>query len=92
MAQGQAFIADSRPAEARTVGKRALDLAEKRGEPPQQAYALKLLGDTSLVEGAVSEGAGYFEQALVLATKCGMRPLIAQCSAVLALNPRRLAL
>jgi class 3 adenylate cyclase/tetratricopeptide (TPR) repeat protein len=89
MAQGQAYLAARRHAEARTVGKRALALAEERGEPPQRAYALKLLGDTSLAEGGRFEARGFFERALELATKCGMRPLIDQCSAALALDHAR---
>ena len=84
VAQGRAFLAAGDHAQARTAGKRALALAEERGEPPQQAYALKLLGDTSLAERGMSEARGYFERALELATGCGMRPLMDQCSAVLA--------
>jgi predicted ATPase len=68
-----------------------LALAEERGEPPQQAYALKLLGDTSLAAGGMSEARGYFERALELATRCGMRPLMDQCSAALALDHARRA-
>lgn len=91
VAQGRAFLAVSDHAQARTAGKRALALAEERGEPPQQAYALKLLGDTSLAAGGMSEARGYFERALELATKCGMRPLMDQCSAALALEHTRRA-
>jgi predicted RNA polymerase sigma factor len=68
---------------------RALALAEERGEPPQQAYALKLLGDVSLAEGVMSDARTYFERALELATQSGMRPLIEQCSAALAPDPLR---
>ncbi|MBV9533090.1 MAG: AAA family ATPase [Bradyrhizobium sp.] len=83
VAQGRAFLAASNLAQARVAGRRALALAEERGEPPQQAYALKLLGDTTLAEEGISEARSYFERALVLATKCGMRPLMGQCSAAL---------
>ncbi len=91
VAQGRAFLAAGNHAQARTAGKRALALAEQRGEPPQQAYALKLLGDTSLAEGGTSEARGYFERALELATRCGMGPLMAQCCAALALDHARRA-
>jgi len=87
--QGRAFLAANDHAQARTAGKRALALAEERGEPPQQAYAMKLLGDTSLAEGRIPEARGYFERALELATKCGMLPLMDQCSAALALDLAR---
>jgi class 3 adenylate cyclase/tetratricopeptide (TPR) repeat protein len=83
MAQGQAFLAARRPAEARTVGKRALAVAEERGEPPQQAHALKLLGDIALAEDHISEAQAFFQRAHELAKKCGMRPLMALCSASL---------
>ncbi|MGA7715272.1 adenylate/guanylate cyclase domain-containing protein [Bradyrhizobium sp.] len=81
--QGRAFLAANDRVQARTAGMRALTLAEERGEPPQQAYALKLLGDTSLAEGDVSEARVYFERALELATTCGMRPLMDQCTRAL---------
>src|SRR5262249_8094899 len=83
VAQGHAFLAAVPLAQARAKGKRALALAEDRGEPPRQAYALKLLGDTSSEEGGISEARSYLERAHELATKCGMRPLIYQCDAAL---------
>jgi tetratricopeptide (TPR) repeat protein len=83
VAQGHAFLAAGDLAHAQARGKRALALAEERGEPPRQAYALKLLGDTSSAEGGISEARGYFERAHELSTKCGMRPLMDQCSAAL---------
>jgi tetratricopeptide (TPR) repeat protein len=91
VAHGRAFLAAGDHAQARAAGRRALALAEERGEPPQQAYALKLLGDTSLAEGGMSEARGYFEGALELATRCGMRRLMDQCSAALALDHARRA-
>ena len=83
VAQGRAFLAAGDHAQARMSGQRALALAEERGEPPQQAYALKLLGDTSLAKGDRSEAQSYLERALELATKCDMRPLMDQCSPAL---------
>jgi tetratricopeptide (TPR) repeat protein len=79
VAQGRAFLAAGDHAQARTSAKRALALAEERGEPPQRAYALKLLGDASLAKGDRSEAQSYLERALELATKCDMRPLMDQC-------------
>ncbi len=92
VAQGRAFLAANDRAQARTAGRRALTLAEERGEPPQQAYALKLLGDTSLAEGNMSEARGYLERAVELAAKCGMRPLMDQCTGSLAFVHARPAL
>jgi class 3 adenylate cyclase/tetratricopeptide (TPR) repeat protein len=81
--QGRAFLAAGDQAQARISGKRALALAEERGEPPQQAYALKLLGETSLAKGDRSEAQSYLERALGIATKCDMRPLMDRCLPVL---------
>jgi class 3 adenylate cyclase/tetratricopeptide (TPR) repeat protein len=92
VAQGRAHLAAGCHAEARTAGERALALADERGEPPQQAYALKLLGDIALAQSHMSEARSYFERALALATKCGMRPLIDQCCAALATGCTRRAL
>ena len=89
VAQGRAFLAAGDHAQARISGKRALALAEERGEPPQQAYALKLLGDTSFAKGDWSEARSYLERALELATKCDMQPLMDRCSAALARNHTR---
>jgi tetratricopeptide (TPR) repeat protein len=84
--QGRAFLAAGDHTQARVSGQRALALAVERGEPPQQAYALKLLGDTYLAKGDRSEAQSYFERALDLATRCDMRPLMDQCSSVLELD------
>jgi class 3 adenylate cyclase/tetratricopeptide (TPR) repeat protein len=81
--QGRAFLAAGDQPQARISGKRALALAEERGEPPQQAYALKLLGETSLAKGDRSEAQSYLERALGIATKCDMRPLMDRCLPVL---------
>jgi len=83
VAQGHAFLAAGDLAYARARGKQALALAEERGEPPRQAYALKLLGDISSEEGGISEARRFFGRAHELATKCGMRPLMDQCGAAL---------
>jgi len=86
VAQGRAFLAAGRLAEAHAAGTRALTLAEERGEPPQQAYALKLLGDIESVGNDLNgtEAEMYFQRAFQLAEKCGMRPLMALCNSSLA--------
>ncbi len=86
LAQGRAFLAVGRHADAHAAGTLALTLAEERGEPPQQAYALKLLGDIeSAINGAgAAEAEMYFRRSFQLAEKCGMRPLMALCNLALA--------
>jgi tetratricopeptide (TPR) repeat protein len=86
VAQGRALLAAGRHAEAKAAAKRALALAEERGEPPQQAYALKLLGDIESVGNDLNgtEAEMYFQRAFQLAEKCGMRPLMALCNSSLA--------
>jgi len=79
MAQGQTFLAARRYAEARNVGRRALELAQERGEPPQQAHGLKLLGDIAFAEGEMAEAEAYFQRSHALADRCGMKPLILRC-------------
>ena len=86
LAQGRAFLAAGRHADAYAAGTRALTLAEERGEPPQQAYALKLLGDIESVTNRAggAEAEMYFQRSFQLAEKCGMRPLMALCNLALA--------
>ncbi|WP_213289927.1 adenylate/guanylate cyclase domain-containing protein [Bradyrhizobium sp. sGM-13] len=86
VAQGRAFLAAGRHAEAYAAAKRALALAEERGEPPQQAYALKLMGDIESLSGGPdrSEAEPHLQRAFELAEKCGMRPLATLCSAALS--------
>ncbi|MDP1867050.1 MAG: adenylate/guanylate cyclase domain-containing protein [Bradyrhizobium sp.] len=81
--QGRAFLAVGDHPQARISGQRALALAVERSEPPQQAYALKLLGDIYLAKGDWSEAQSYLERSLEIATRCDMRPLIDQCHSVL---------
>jgi tetratricopeptide (TPR) repeat protein len=86
IAQGRALVGAGRFAEAKTVAERALALACTRGEPPQQAYALKLLGDIAMAtDGASSSGAAdHYQRAFDLARQCMMQPLMAQCEEALA--------
>lgn len=86
LAQGRAYLAVGRHAEARAAAERALALAETREERPQQAYAIKLLGDISAASSDRSgpEAERCFQLALELAEKCTMRPLMARCCEALA--------
>jgi class 3 adenylate cyclase/tetratricopeptide (TPR) repeat protein len=85
IAQGYAFLAANRAEEAKGVAERALELAEERGELPQQAYARKLLGDVACALKAPAAGPElFYRQALAIAEKCSMRPFIASCHEALA--------
>ena len=81
VAQGRALLAAGRLAEAQAAGERALALAEERGEPPQQAYAAHLLGETARAENPQDRATAeaYFKRALEVAEKCGMQILAATC-------------
>src|SRR5262249_30646975 len=90
VAQGHAFLRAGRLDEARTVAHRAQALALERGEPPQHAYALKLIGDIAAAAGQPAEAEDSYSRSYSLASKCGMRPLMAACSEAQArLAPRR---
>jgi class 3 adenylate cyclase/tetratricopeptide (TPR) repeat protein len=84
VAQGHALLAVGRQGDARAAAERAMRLAEQRGERPQQAYALKLLGDISAAEQDPAEAEGHFRRAIDLAEECGMNPLKQDCVAALA--------
>ena len=81
IAQGRAFLASGQLEKARSAADRALALAEERGEPPQQAYALKLLGDVSIEDSSAAPevSRGYVQRAIEIAESCGMMPLVKQC-------------
>ncbi len=79
IAQGHAFLRAGRIAEARSVAERALTLAIERGEPPQQGYALKLIGDIAASQGAEGEATEAYRRCAALAESCGMRPLLGAC-------------
>ena len=90
LAQGRAFLAVGRHIDARAAAGRALTLAEERGELPQRAYATKLLGDISAAMGNENgQAEAYFQQALHLAERCAMRPLMESTCAALAKAPMR---
>jgi tetratricopeptide (TPR) repeat protein len=67
--------------EAHALAERTLALTRERQERSNQAYALRLLGDTAAHRAPpdVDQAAAYYRQALVLAEALGMRPLQAHC-------------
>jgi tetratricopeptide (TPR) repeat protein len=85
LAQGRTFLMSGQHAQAFTVAKRALQLAEERGERPQQAHALKLLGEICAAskQHLPAEAEKYLRTALALAEDCSMRLLAERCKAAL---------
>ena len=86
LAQGTALLAAGQADDARRVAERALALAQERGEPPQSAYARKLLGDVARAGGKSNAALAtrHYEEALALAEQCAMRPLVRLCREALA--------
>jgi tetratricopeptide (TPR) repeat protein len=78
---GEALLAASRVDEARSAATRALDLARERGEQGHEAWTLRLLGEIATHPDvtAVDVAEGYYRNALVLAERLDMRPLVAHC-------------
>ncbi len=78
---GEALFAAGRVDEARAAATRALDLTRERGERGHEAWALRLLGEiaTHPSAPATDEAEGYYREALALAERLDMRPLVAHC-------------
>jgi class 3 adenylate cyclase/tetratricopeptide (TPR) repeat protein len=78
---GEAHLLAGRLEEAHALAEQALTLARARQERSNQAYALRLLGDIA-ARRKPPEGppaTAHYRQALALADKLGMRPLVAHC-------------
>jgi tetratricopeptide (TPR) repeat protein len=78
---GEALLAAGRGDEARAAARRALDLARERGEQGHEAGALRLLGEIAAQPRATAadEAESHYRQALALAERLDMRPLVAHC-------------
>ena len=78
---GEAQALAGRLEEAYVLAEQALALARERQERGNEAYALRLLGDIAARRDPleVEEAEAYYQQALTLADKLGMRPLQAHC-------------
>jgi tetratricopeptide (TPR) repeat protein len=83
---GEAYLLAGRPADARTLGERALRFARDHRERGHEAHALRLLADVAVgSEPGPPEGAEVLaHHALELAEALEMRPLQAQCRISLA--------
>jgi tetratricopeptide (TPR) repeat protein len=78
---GEALFAADRSDEARAAATRALDLAREHGEQGHEAWVLRLLGEIAAGPrlAATDEAEGYYREALALAERLDMRPLVAHC-------------
>ena len=65
--------------EARRLGQRSVESAQR--QPGFTAHALRLLGDLASQPDQfdADTAAAHYQQALALAERHGMRPLVAQC-------------
>jgi class 3 adenylate cyclase/tetratricopeptide (TPR) repeat protein len=77
----EALLLAGQPSEAGAVAQRGLEYARARGERGYEASCLRALGEAE--EGsdpADADAAGtHLQEAMVLATELGMRPLAAHC-------------
>jgi len=85
----EACLLAGRGDEAREHGERALTLARAHHERGNEAGALWVLGEITARGGAERVADDYYAQAMAMATKLGMRPLIGHCHAGLASLYRR---
>ncbi len=78
---GEAYALAGYSDDASALAERALTLAQTYKERGSQAWALRLLGEISAHcdHQAIEKAQEYYEQALMLATERGMRPLQAHC-------------
>jgi tetratricopeptide (TPR) repeat protein len=79
--RGEALFAAGRVDEARIAAMRALAFARERGEQGREAWTLRLLGEIAAHPPATSvdTAESLYRQALALAERLGMRPLVAHC-------------
>jgi class 3 adenylate cyclase/tetratricopeptide (TPR) repeat protein len=88
---GEALFAAGRVYEARIAAMRALDFTRERGEQGREAWTLHLLGEIDAHPPATSvdTAESLYRQALALAERLGMRPLVAHCHLGLGTLDRR---
>jgi class 3 adenylate cyclase/tetratricopeptide (TPR) repeat protein len=78
---GEALVLNNRFDEAAGLAERALTLARDHGQLGQEAWALRLLGEVAAHRDppALETAAKHYREAIALAVKLGMLPLIAHC-------------
>ena len=80
-ALGEAYLQKGRPDDALLLAYRALDVARRYYECGNQAWALRLLGESATTrdQASVVPAEEYSRQALTLGEGLGMRLLVAHC-------------
>ena len=77
----EAYLTTGRAEQSIESAHRALDLARKYKERANEAFGLRVLGETASLgdcpDAAIAEG--HYHDALALASELGMRPLVAHC-------------
>ncbi len=78
---GQAYRLDGRLSDAKVQAERAIDLSQTQKDSGNEAWAYHLLGETLAQnpEAGIEVAEAAFQQALLRAAACGMRPLQAHC-------------
>jgi hypothetical protein len=78
---GEAYLLAGRIDDGAAAAQRALTLARRHGERGNEAWALRLVGETASrpnrLDVAIAEAHGRAAKAL--ASELGMRPLVAHC-------------
>jgi tetratricopeptide (TPR) repeat protein len=78
---GEAYLHAHRTSDALAVAHRALQLCREHKERGYEAWALRLLGDIAAQSDSLSrsQAEARYRDALTLAERLGMRPLVARC-------------
>jgi DNA-binding NtrC family response regulator/tetratricopeptide (TPR) repeat protein len=78
---GEAYLHAHRASDALAVAHRALQLCREHKERGYEAWALRLLGDIAAQADPLdrSQAEASYRDALTLAERLGMRPLVARC-------------
>jgi class 3 adenylate cyclase/tetratricopeptide (TPR) repeat protein len=84
---GEAYLTAGRIEDASRLAARALDLATE--DPGRRAWALRLAGQIAASEAGLDRADAHYREALALAAKREMRPLVAHCHFALGKLYRR---
>jgi tetratricopeptide (TPR) repeat protein len=78
---GEAHLLASRPNDALTVARRALDLAHRQKERGNEAWILRVLAEIAAQANPpdLESAEAHYGRALARADELGMRPLVAHC-------------
>ena len=88
---GEVYALADRLDDALEFAGRALTLAREGGQRPYEARALRLVGEVTARRAPPEHADGHYRDALALADRLGMRPLVAHCHLGLGRLYRRTA-